>query len=121
MNKVFLVGRLVADPAIREAGESKVAEYSLAINRKGEGTDYIRCQSWNKGADFVEKYLKKGSKIIVSGRIRTGSYKNREKKTVYTFDVIVEDIEFAESKKEKPEEVQTEFMTVPEDADLPFN
>lgn len=129
MNKVILMGRLVADPAVREAGSTKVAEYNLAVSRKGsDGADYPRCQAWDKKAEFAEKYLQKGTKVVVTGRIKTGSYKGRDGKTVYTTDVVVEDQEFAESKSaeksaEKPAEkpAENEFMDVPDDANLPFN
>lgn len=107
MNKVILVGRLTRDPDIRMSanGEntSMFARYSLAVDRrfKKEGeqsADFINCVCFGKSAEFAEKYLKKGTKIGVIGRIQTGSYTNREGQKVYTTDVVVEEQEFAESK-----------------------
>lgn len=103
MNKVVLMGRLTNDPEIRTTADGKsVASYTLAIDRsfaRAEGkTDFIPCIAWEKKAEFAEKYLKKGTKILVTGRIQTGSYTNRDGKKVYTTDVVVEDHEFAESK-----------------------
>ena len=130
MNKVILMGRLVADPEIRE-NNSKIARYRLAVDRRwkkeGEATaDFISCVTFGKGAEFAETYLAKGTKIIVTGRIQTGSYKKADGSTVYTTDVIVEDHEFAEPKGAKPEAKQEQipadtFMDVPADLEeLPF-
>lgn len=107
MNKVVLCGRLVKDPEIRySTGENAMAfgNYTLAVDRpfKRDGdqtADFIRCTVFNKRAEFAKNYLKKGVKLIVSGRIQTGSYKNKEGQTVYTTDVVVDEQEFAESKK----------------------
>lgn len=100
MNTVVLMGRLTKDPDMRETKETVMARYTLAVPRKydREKTDFISCTCFGKGADFANTYLKKGTKIIVTGRIQTGSYKNRDGQTVYTTDVIVEDHEFAENK-----------------------
>lgn len=108
MNKVILMGRLTRDPEVRySAGENAqaVANYTLAVDRRfrrqGEsdyGTDFIRCVAFGRSAEFAEKYLHQGIKIIVTGRIQTGSYTNRDGVKVYTTDVVVEDQEFAESK-----------------------
>ena len=106
MNKVILMGRLTRDPEYRQApedGATAVARYTLAVDRRyqknGEqGTDFISCVTFGKGADFAEKYLKQGMKIAVTGRLQTGSYTGRDGKKVYTTDVIVEDHEFAQSK-----------------------
>ena len=132
MNKVCLIGRLTADPEIRATQDGKsVASYTLAINRPAarseQKADFIRVTAWEKKAEFAEKYLFKGMKIAVSGRIQTGQYKDRDGKTVYTFDVIAEDQEFCEAKSEKKTEEKAEqpdqgFMNVPDDdPDLPFN
>lgn len=128
MNKVVLAGRLTADPDIRYAGETCVARYRLAVDRRvarnADGhkeADFINCVCFNKTAQFAEKYLRKGIKIIISGRIQTGSYKDKEGRTVYTTDVVVEEHEFCESKgtEQKP---GTEFVPVADDLDeLPFN
>ena len=107
MNKVVLMGRLTRDPDIRYgAGDSSlaVARYTLAVDRRvsrreGEATaDFISIVAFGKSAEFAEKYLRKGMKIAVSGRIQTGSYTNRDGVKVYTTDVVVDDQEFVESK-----------------------
>lgn len=106
MNKVILMGRLTRDPEVRySAGDSSmaIARYTLAVDRRfrrdGEATaDFISCTVFGRGAEFAEKYLHQGTKIVVTGRIQTGSYTNRDGQRVYTTDVIVEDQEFAESK-----------------------
>lgn len=106
MNKVILMGRLTRDPEVRySAGNNSmaVARYTLAVDRRfrrdGENnSDFIGCVAFGKSAEFAEKYLRQGTKIIVTGRIQTGSYTNRDGQKVYTTDVVVEDQEFAESK-----------------------
>lgn len=103
LNKIFLMGRLTRDPDIRGEGTSLVARYTLAVDRRyqkeGEQqTDFISCVAFGKGAEFAEKYLKKGTKIVVCGRIQTGSYTNKDGAKIYTTDVIVEEHDFAESK-----------------------
>lgn len=131
MNKVILMGRLTKDPTIHASATIKVARYSLAVDRRfkreGEPTaDFINCVVFGKGADFAEKYLTKGIKIAVTGHIQTDSYTNKNGQKVFTTDVIVEDQEFAESKKTAeatPETVPDpeQFVSVEEVADLPFN
>ncbi|MGN0252367.1 MAG: single-stranded DNA-binding protein [Oliverpabstia sp.] len=106
MNKVILMGRLTRDPEVRySAGENSlaIARYTLAVDRRfkrdGEATaDFINCVSFGRTAEFAEKYYRQGLKIVVSGRIQTGSYTNREGQKVYTTEVVVEEQEFAESK-----------------------
>ena len=106
MNKVILMGRLTRDPEVRYSqGEnaSAVARYSLAVDRRfkrdGEqSTDFINCVAFGKTAEFAERYLRQGTKLLVTGRIQTGSYTNRDGVKVYTTDVVVEEQEFAESK-----------------------
>lgn len=127
MNKVILMGRLTADPEIRKGENGNVARYTLAVDRMRQtpeaAADFIRCVAFDKGADFAEKYLTKGVKIAVEGRIRTGSYTNREGQKVSTTDVVVDRHEFAESKKAQAEEKKAEsqgFMEV-DDPGLPFN
>lgn len=136
MNKVILMGRLTADPEVRYTTDQKaVGTYTLAVDRRvarnnGERTaDFIRCVCWEKKAEFAEKYLRKGTKIVITGRIQTGSYKDKDGRTVYTTDVVVEDQEFAESKKAEGEQTTTgqptaeQWVSVPEgiDEELPFN
>lgn len=104
MNKVVLMGRLTRDPDVRYSQTGTcVARYSLAVDRrfKKEGepsADFIPCVAFGKQGEFVEKYLKKGTKVVISGRIQTGSYTNRDGNKVYTTDIIIEEQDFAESK-----------------------
>ena len=107
MNKVVLMGRLTRDPDIRYSnGETAtaVARFTLAVDRRfvrrdGDQTaDFIGCVAFGKTAEFAEKYLRQGVKVAASGRIQTGSYTNRDGQKVYTTDVVLDDIEFAESK-----------------------
>ena len=107
MNKVILMGRLTRDPDVRySAGENStaVARYTLAVDRRfrrdGDSAtaDFIGCVAFGKSAEFAERYLHKGTKIVATGRIQTGSYVNKDGVKVYTTDVVVEDQEFAESK-----------------------
>ena len=100
MNKVILMGRLTAEPVIRYRAETgaPVANYTLAVDRgKDQDADFIRCVAFDKGADFTKQWLHKGTKILIEGSIRTGSYTNREGQKVYTTDVFVSRHEFAES------------------------
>lgn len=99
MNQVVISGRLTRDPEIKIAGETTVAKYTLACDRRGkkEETDFISCVAFGKTAEFAEKYLAKGKRILITGRIQTGSYEKDGRK-VYTTDVIVESHEFMESK-----------------------
>ena len=138
MNHTYYIGRLTADPEVRYTqGQNPVciARYTLAVDRKykkeGEQTaDFIRCVAFGKNGEFAEKYLKKGTKISVSGRTQTGSYKDKDGKTVYTNDNVVEEHEFCESKgqqskaKAEQDASMDGFMDIPEgidDAELPFN
>jgi len=127
MNRVVLAGRLTADPDIRHTGGAEdlaVARYRLAVDRRvarnnGEQTaDFINCVAFGKRAEFAEKYLHKGIKIMISGRIQTGSYKDKEGRTVYTTDVVVEEHEFCESKGSGSSEPGGGFVPAPDDADL---
>ena len=146
MNKVVLMGRLTREPEIRYSqGENPLASArgTLAVNRTfrrnqdGQEADFINCVVFGKSAEFAEKYLKQGIKIVVSGRIQTGSYTNKEGQKVYTTEVIVDEQEFAESKsasenagnswqnsKPEPSEAASDgFMNIPDgiDEELPFN
>ena len=144
MNKVILMGRLTRDPEVRySAGENAlaIARYTLAVDRRfrrdGEATaDFISCVVFGRGAEFAEKYFHQGIRIVVSGRIQTGSYTNREGQKVYTTEVVVEEQEFAESKNASgAQSYQTNpapapsvdagdgFMNIPDgiDEELPFN
>lgn len=132
MNKVILMGRLTRDPEVwNSQSGTAVARYTLAVDRmfKREGepnTDFINCITFGKSAEFVEKYLKKGMRIAVSGRIQTGSYTNRDCVKVYTTDIIVEEHEFAERKQSGTCDMPGQgdgFMNTPDglDDELPFS
>ena len=135
MNKVILMGRLTRDPEVRyTAGEEAkaIARYTLAVDRrfKREGeaaADFISCVAFGRQAEFAEKYFRQGIKILVTGRIQTGSYTNKEGRKVYTTDVVVEEQEFAEKKTEESKPAAGAdpggFMNIPEgiDEDLPFS
>lgn len=145
MNKVVLMGRLTRDPEVRYSqGESSlaIARFSLAVDRRfkrqgdDQTADFINCVTFGKTAEFVERYLKQGTKIVGCGRIQTGSYTNKDGQRVYTTDVVLEEVEFAESKSasenhnfqaaQRPEPSQAAgdgFMNIPDgiDEELPFN
>lgn len=108
MNKVFLIGRMTARPEVRDTKNSVVANFTLAVDRRyardeEQTADFIRCVAFGKTAEFIEKYMDKGSKVAVCGRIQTGSYEDKDGNRHFTTDVILEEIEFAESKKSDPE------------------
>ena len=149
MNKVILMGRLTRDPEVRYSqGESAmaIARYTLAVDRRfnrnnndENSADFIGCVAFGKSGEFAEKYFRKGTKVLVTGRIQTGSYTNRDGVKVYTTDVVVEDQEFAESKNSnsgsgssfmgggssapQPSGAGDGFMNIPDgiDEELPFN
>lgn len=145
MNKVIIMGRLTRDPEVRysQRGNSQneicVARYTLAVDRRGKeaGTDFPSIVAFGKAGEFAEKYLRKGTKIILTGRVQTGNYTNREGVRVYTTDIVAEDQEFAERKAEVSDnqqgnEQETEgsystdengYLNIPDgiDAELPFN
>nr|DAH04740.1 MAG TPA: Single strand binding protein [Bacteriophage sp.] len=139
MNKVILMGRLTRDPEVRMSGDTAVARFSLAVDRRfkkdGEQTaDFINCVAFGKTGEFIEKYGRKGTKFVVEGRIQTGSYTNKDGQKVYTTDVVVEQVEFAESKSSADGNTtnntansnaptDTSFMDIPDsiDEELPFN
>lgn len=136
MNKVILMGRLTRDPEVRYSqGETSmaIARYTLAVDRRqGKGqertADFINCVAFGRNGEFAEKYLRQGTKILISGRIQTGSYTNKDGQKVYTTDVVVDEHEFAESKSTSssapaPETDEDGFVNIPEgiDDDLPFN
>lgn len=118
MNSVVLMGRLTRNPVVNYSQDGMcIARFTLAVNRfKKDEADYINCLAFRKHGEFAEKYLKQGTKVAVSGRIQTGSYTNREGIKVYTTDVILNEIEFAESKKN--EEKDDGFINIPDDLDF---
>ena len=136
MNKVILCGRLTKDPEVRYSqGENAtaVARYTLAVDRQfkrdgDQSADFINCIAFGKRGEFAEKYLRKGTKIAVVGRIQTGSYTNKDGQKVYTTDVIVDEHEFVESKASQQNggdsaPVSSDgFTSIPDgiDEELPF-
>ena len=138
MNKTVLMGRLTADPQVRYSqgdNATAVARYTLAVNRKfkkdGEPTaDFISCVVFGRSAEFTERYFRQGMRVVVCGRIQTGSYTNKDGQKVYTTDVVVEEQEFAESKAASQNNgsgstpVSSDgFLNIPDgvDTQLPFN
>ena len=155
MNRVILMGRLTRDPDVRySSGENSmaIARYTLAVDRRGrraqgangqeQTADFIQCVAFDRAGQFAEKYFRQGMRVLVSGRIQTGSYTNKEGQRVYTTEVIVDDQEFADSKnssgssapsydnyqsqsRPQPSAAVSEgFMNIPDGVDdeaLPFN
>ncbi|MBQ2801710.1 MAG: single-stranded DNA-binding protein [Lachnospiraceae bacterium] len=147
MNKTILMGRLTRDPEVRYSQTAEpvaISRYTLAVDRKikreGEQTaDFISCIAFGRNAEFAEKYFRKGMKVLITGRIQTGSYTNKDGQKVYTTDVVIEEQEFAESKgsgesnREERDRAAMQaagygdagdgFMNIPEgiDEELPFN
>ena len=131
MNRVVLCGRLVRDPQISYTSGSTesycIARYTLAVQRIGktDETDFVNCVTFRKTAEFVEKYLRKGMKVCIAGKIRTGSYTHKDGYKVYTTDIVVEEHEFCESKNSN-ENAQSStssdgFIPIPKEVeDLPF-
>ena len=142
MNRVELVGRLTRDPEMRMSQSGTgVVRFSVAVNRtrKVEGqpdADFINCVAFGRTGEFMERFGRKGTKFLVEGRIQTGSYTNKDGQRVYTTDVVVEQVEFAESKssgdnsgyvpadRPSPSGAAGDgFMNIPDgiDEELPFN
>lgn len=134
MNKIILMGRLTRDPEVRYGGSNNmaIARFSLAVDRrfKREGqpdADFFDCTAFGKTAEFVEKYLSKGVKVVIDGEMQNNNYTNKEGRKVYGFRVVVNQIEFAESKKTSQQNTERqaesdEFINIPEgiDGELPF-
>lgn len=146
MNLVIISGRLVRDPEVRNAGEMGVAKYTLAVDRAKKDAeaqaDFINCTAFGKNADFAEKYLHKGTKILITGHWQTGSFTNKDGQKVYTNECVTDRVEFCESKNaqnqggvdykpnfgmpasERPQQMPAEgFMNFPDgevEDDLPF-
>ena len=147
MNKVILMGRLTRDPDVRvSTGERQmsIARYTLAVDRRGRRTDnggeqtadFISCVAFDRAAEFAEKYFHQGMRVLITGRIQTGSYTNKDGQKVYTTHVIIEEQKFAESKsasdnaggfapadRPSPSSAGDGFMNIPDgiDEELPFN
>jgi single-strand DNA-binding protein len=109
MNQVILIGRLTKDPELRETSNGKpVASFTLAVDKFGEGADFINCVVWNKQAENLAKYQKKGGQIGVSGRIQTRDYDDEKGNKRYITEVVADSIEYLGTKKESSQELQTE-------------
>ena len=145
MNKVILMGRLTRDAEVRYSqgdASTAVARFSLAVDRRfkrdgdEQSADFINCVAFGRTGEFMERFGRKGTKFLVEGRIQTGSYTNRDGQKVYTTDVVVEQVEFAESKstgdnsgyvpadRPSPSGAAGDgFMNIPDgiDEELPFN
>lgn len=147
MNRVILMGRLTRDPEVRYSqGERSmaIARYTLAVDRRGrksqgnseQNADFINIVAFDKAGEFADKYFRQGMRVLVSGRIQSGSYTNKDGQRVYTTDIIADDQEFADGKRdgnaggqqaaphETPSSVGDGFMNIPdgyEDDGLPFN
>lgn len=129
MNKVISIGRLTDEPKIAETSSGKkIARFTLALDRIGEGADFPSYVAWDKKAEVIENYCHKGQRIGITGRLQTGSYEGKNGK-VYTTDVVVEEIEFLEKKANdgsagQPKENPTdEFMKIPDgiQEEIPFS
>ena len=149
MNRVILMGRLTRDPEVRYSqGERSmaIARYTLAVDRRGrrgqegseQNADFIPCVAFDRAGEFAEKYFRQGMRVLISGRIQTGSYTNKDGQRVYTTEVIIEDQEFADSKNSSGGDggyqpmsrpaptsaIGDGFMNIPDGVDdegLPFN
>ncbi|MCR4651917.1 MAG: single-stranded DNA-binding protein [Lachnospiraceae bacterium] len=153
MNKVILMGRLTRDPEVRYSQNDTsmaIARFSLAVDRRrsqnnqdSQTADFINIVAFGRLGEFAEKYLHKGTKVALTGRIQTGSYTNKDGVKIYTTDIVAEDIEFAESKNAQgqggdysqnsfnnggngssfADSTPGDFTNIPEgiDEDLPFN
>lgn len=130
MNKVMITGRFIKDNDMRMAGETAVVKNTIAVDRKfkkdGEPTaDFLNVVAFGKVAEFIEKYTQKGSKVFIDGHIQTGNYTNKDGVKIYTTDIVVESVEFAESKgsENKSTGKDTSFNNVPSGTPevLPFS
>ena len=142
MNKVVLVGRLTRDPEVRYTQGNEpmaVARYTLAVDRRvrrqdgnEQTADFINIVAFRKAGEFAEKYFRQGMRVLVAGRIQTGSYTNKDGQRIYTTDVIVDEQEFADAKRDGADPshygasspIGDGFMNIPdgvEDEGLPFN
>ena len=132
MNKVIMYGRLTKDPEIRytpsrNGEDMAVARFTIAVDRKFKSkndevtADFFDCTAFGAQAKFLEKYFAKGSRVLVAGRLQNNNYTNKNGEKVYSYQIMVEDVEFGDSKKEAPKQ-EDDFVSVPEgiEGDLPF-
>lgn len=124
MNKVITVGRLTGDPKVETVKGKKKANFCMALDRVGEGTDYPWFTAWEQRAEIVEKHLYKGMRVLIESHIHTGNYENKEGKKINTTDFVVDRIEFLDKKKEnaQPEKNDGESFMIPEgiEEEIPF-
>ncbi len=134
MNKILICGRLTRDPEVRnyvkaDGSNGTTARFTVAVDRVGKdaGADFIPCTAFGKTAEFIEKYTKKGTKVLVEGRFTTGSYDDKDGNKKYTYECTVERIEFAESKSaadgnSTPQKDEGQFLNVSDsiNEELPF-
>lgn len=121
------MGRLAKDPETRQAGDTIVTRFSIAVDRRykqdgGQAADFPSCVAFGKTAEFINKYFYKGMKILLDGRIQTGNYTDKDGVKHYTTDVIADNVEFAESKKadNTQQESGDEWAQIPANMELPF-
>lgn len=125
MNKVIEIGRLTRDPDISSSASGTVfARFSIAVDRrfKREGepdADFFNCSAFGKTAEFIERFLKKGTKVALAGRLENNDYTNKDGQKVHDIRIMVEEIEFAESKKS--DQTTTDYTNIPDNIELPFN
>lgn len=131
INKVILMGRMTADPELKQTTSgTSVVQFTIAVNRKydRETTDFLDCTAFGKSADFVSKYFRKGSSVIVFGNIQIDSFTDKDGNKRKSTRIIVDEVQFGESKQNKPEEAETtevatpsfEELSLEEQGDLPF-
>ena len=131
MNKVMLVGRMVADPEVRYTqGEKQyaVASYRIAVDRRqktndGQSADFITCKAFGKTAEFIQKYFTKGRRIGIIGRLNTGSYTNKDNQKVYFVEVIADEVEFVDNAPQNNGKPADDFVNIPNEIEeeLPWS
>ena len=126
MNKVTLIGRVTKDLEATKTANSSYCKFTIAVNRrkKDDGADFINCTAWGKTAEAMGQYVHKGDRVGIVGRIQTGDYTNKDGQKVYTTEIMVEELDFLENKKQggEPNATQSDndFMTPSSTDDLPF-
>lgn len=133
MNKVILAGRVAREIEAKKSGDLSIAKFTLAVDKRTKkdeekAADFISCIAFDAKADFIQKYYKKGDGMNLVGHIQTGSYKNRDNLTVYTTDVVVDEVEFPLSNKSAGQKATAKqdnggfsAMSAEDESVLPFN
>ena len=119
MNVVALMGRLTKDPEVFASNDLNIVRFTIAVDRIGDGTDFIQCVAFKKTADFIEKYFHKGNRIAVNGRIQTSTYQKRDGTKATSFEVVANSAEFCENKNNQQEEGWVDVDPL-DDGGLPF-